>query len=189
MSGTFRSTPPAGTVLQPGAHALHMTFAPSTPVAFTPATATADVSVGFTEPCITTAVGHTTTIGAGDAICLASAGTYNAKVTVTAGGAVFVTGGTIAAPLDATGASAVTICGATISGRITITGTTGPVVLAGTSCTRNRLDAPVRVIENTGGVSVVGNSVSAPLTVTGDTGPVTLSGNTTTAPAAAFTTY
>jgi len=110
-------------------------------------------------------------------------GKITGPVTVSAGGALWVSGGSITGPLRSTGPLALTLCDATVSGPVTISGTTGPVLIGGTDCSGNNITGPVTITGNTGGVSFSGNTVTGPLAITNNSGGFLYSGNNVRGPA------
>ncbi|MEU7554362.1 hypothetical protein AB0B01_18825 [Streptomyces sp. NPDC044571] len=84
------------------------------------------LTVGFTEPCLTTA--------------------HHGPLTV-AGGALAVTDAEIDGPLCSDGALAVTVCGSRLTGPVTLSRTSGPLLLGSggtaTPCAAHTVRGPV----------------------------------------------
>jgi YVTN family beta-propeller protein len=182
VAGTFTYTPAAGTVLQPGTQTLTATFTPTNTADYTTGTITTQITVGFTQACLTTAHNGPLTVTSGQAFCIGAGGTVNGPVSIQAGAALYSTQGKIAGPVNATGATAFTLCSSTFNGPLTLTGSTGPVLIGAAGCAGNTIAGPVIIDNGTGGVSFVGNHVSGPVTITGNTGGFTYTGNTVTGP-------
>ncbi len=151
--------------LQPGTHQVTAVY--SGDPAFEPSATTGPtgITVGFSEPCITTAHHGPLTVGADRALCLGGGGSQDGPVTVRPGGALAVLGAQVHGPLSADGAAALAVCGATIDGPVTVHGPTGYLLLgagpgATSSCAGNTIHGPVTLDADTGGPSVTGVTVT-----------------------------
>ena len=185
IAGTFSYSPAVGTVLQPGTQTLSVTFTPNDIVDFTTATKSVQITVGFSQPCITTSKSGPYVVSSGSSICISSGGKITGPLTVQSGGALWVNGGTITAPTNSTSARALTFCATTISAPITVSGSTGYVLIGGTAttpCAGNKISGTVNLSKNSGGLSFSRNSVTAPVTITNNSGGFTYTGNTITGP-------
>ena len=131
------------------------------------------LTVGYTRT-ITTAVNGKLTIGAGQAVLLASGGTIGGKVTIEQGGALDSEGGKISAPVYANGAAAIRACNGRIGGAVTVMNVGGSVVFGdddgGASCPGNTITGPVQITGNTGGVEFDDNTVTGSLSISGNSG-------------------
>jgi len=184
VPGTFSYSPAAGTVLQPGSQTLTVTFTPKDATDYTPATASAVISVGFTQPCLTTTENGSLTVAKGQVICIGPGGTVTGSVTVAAGGALWVSGGTIGGSVSATGAVGITLCAVKVIGSVSVVGASGPVVLGGPGCSGDTLGGSVSIKGSTAGVSYENNHVTGSLAISGNAGGLAVSGNTVTSSAA-----
>jgi len=180
VPGAFSYSPGAGTVPQPGTQALTATFTPQDTTDYTPATASATVSVGFTRPCLTTTQSGSLTVAKGQAICIGPGGKVTGSVTVAVGGALWVSGGRIGGSLTSTGASGITVCGAKVTGSVAVTGTGGPVVMGGAGCPGDTFGGSVSIKASTAGVWLGNSQVPGSLTLSGNSGGLTATGNTVT---------
>ena len=181
VPGTFAYTPPAGTILQPGTQALSVTFTPTSSADYTTATASVQIAVNFTKPCITNAVSGALTITSGTAVCITTGGTIG-SIVVQAGGALWINHGIVIGAISANKAAALTLCSAG-TGPLTVTGSTGYLLLGGiasTGCSGNTFVGPVSITNNTGGLSFSNNKVFGSATITNNTGGFTYTGNTIT---------
>jgi Ethanolamine utilization protein EutJ (predicted chaperonin) len=188
VPGTFRYTPGPGTVSGPGTQTLSATFTPNDTTRYAAVSATVQISVTFTQPCLT-GPHPGQMIGAGQAICVASGGTITGPVDIKKGGALWVDGGTINGPVHAMRAASLDLCGAKVTGPFKSDRATGLVQVGGSGCAGNLFNGPVSITNGTGGVSFVGNTLAAPhpghgprLTITGNSGGFTYSGNTVSGP-------
>lgn len=182
VPGSFSYSPSAGTVLQPGTRTLTVTFTPTNTADYTTATASVQISVGFTQNCITTARTGPFVVVSGQSTCVANGGSIVGPVTIQIGGSLWMSGGSITGPVNATGAGALTLCGVRITGPVSVTGSIGYVLIGSpsTGCPGNVITGPVRLNQNTGGLGFSGNRVTGPVTITNNTGGYTYSGNTAT---------
>ncbi|WP_405983187.1 Ig-like domain-containing protein [Streptomyces sp. NBC_00158] len=156
--------------------------------AFTPG-ATAEptgLTVGFTEPCLTSAHTGPLTVAPGEARCIAAGGSQTGPVTVRPGGALAVTDAAVTGPVSADGALALTVCRTSLAGPFTIGRGTGPVLLGSgrpeASCAGNTFRGPVTLDANTGGVEVWANTVDGPLRCEGNSPAPLVAGTTGTGP-------
>ncbi|MGW7527949.1 Ig-like domain-containing protein [Streptomyces sp. NPDC054783] len=158
---------------QPGDHPITATY--SGDPTFTSGTTAAptDVTVGFSQPCITDHAGPLT-VAADQSLCIAPGGTQNGPVQVQPGGALAVAGAQINGPLASNGALAVTICHSTLDAQVTLTDTSGFVLLGedggGMDCAGNAFKGPLTVDGNTGGLEVSSNTMSAPVRINDNSG-------------------
>jgi hypothetical protein len=136
------------------------------------------ITVGFSQACITKAVSGSLTVANGQSVCIATGGRVAGSVTVTAGGALWLSGGTISGALSSSGALGITICDATIGGAVSVGATKGPVVMGGSNCARDSVAGNVGLTGNSQGVVFSNNVVSGALTVSINAGGTTISGNT-----------
>ncbi|WP_329491789.1 Ig-like domain-containing protein [Kitasatospora sp. NBC_01246] len=167
---------------QPGTHSITATY--SGDPSLTPSTTAhaTDATVGFSEPCITTAHHGPLTVKADRSLCVASGGTQDGPVAVDPGGALAVLDSAIHGPLTADGALALTICRSMLQGAVTVHGTSGYVRLGSDpahtgSCAGNEIHGPLTLTVNTGGLGVFGNTVTAPVRITDNSGSGLLADN------------
>ncbi|MCM3882819.1 Ig-like domain-containing protein [Frankia sp. R82] len=161
--------------LQPGPHPVTVTYSGDAAHAPSQSAAATTVTVGFSQPCLTSARSGPLTVAAGQSLCLGAGGRQSGPVTVRAGGALAVTGATISGPVSADGALAITACGATISGPVSIHATSGYVQLGNPSaCAGNTISGPLTVEANRGGLTVAATTVTGPVRINDNsgTGPV-----------------
>ena len=160
--------------LQPGAHPITATYGGDPGFTRSGTAGPADVTVGFSRPCLTTAHYGPLTVAAGESVCLASGGSQDGPVTVRPGGALAVSGARITGPLSADGALAVTLCRSTLTGPVTVRGSSGPVLIGSardaTACPGNTVRGPLTVDADTGGIDVSANTVTGPVRITGNSG-------------------
>lgn len=159
---------------QPGTHSLTATYSGDPTFTAGSTAAPTDVSVGFSQPCLTHHEGALT-VAAGQSLCLAPGGTQNGPVEVQPGGALAVSGAEVNGPVSAARALALTICHSTLDAPVTLTATSGFVLLGegageGTSCAGNVFKAPLTLDGNTGGMEVSSNTTAASVTVDGNSG-------------------
>lgn len=125
-------------VLQPGSHPITATYGGDQVFTAAATAEPAEVAVGFSEPCLTTAHRGPLTVAAGQALCIGAGGSQSGPLTVRAGGSLAVLGGAVTGPVSADGALAATVCAAQLTGPVTIGHTSGPVRIgpadAGTGC-------------------------------------------------------
>jgi Bacterial Ig-like domain (group 3)/Legume lectin domain len=151
--------------LPPGTHSIVAHYSGS--ATLEPSTSQADVTIGFSQACITGTVSLGLTVGAGQAICVTQPAVISGPVTVEAGGALWMTGGHIRGAFMADGGSAISICGAALHRSLTVSGTTGLVQVGGTgpSCPGNTIKGPVKLTRNKAGIQLSGNGISRRVTV------------------------
>ncbi|WP_051944440.1 Ig-like domain-containing protein [Streptacidiphilus rugosus] len=184
LTGGQASLATAG--FQPGTHPITATYG-GDPV-FTPGgtAAPTGVTVGFSEPCLTSAHHGPLTVDAGRSLCIAAGGSQNGPVSVRPGGALAVLGAQIHGPLTAGGSLALTVCGSTVDGPFAVNGTTGEVLLgaadAADGCAGNAIHGPVTLTGNTGGVELSGDTVAGPLQCAGNDPAPVQSDDTTAGP-------
>ncbi|MEY9947899.1 Ig-like domain-containing protein [Kitasatospora sp. GAS1066B] len=159
---------------QPGDHGITATYGGDPNFTASSAAQPADVTVGFSEPCITEHHGKLT-VASGQSLCMAPGGEQDGPVTVRPGGALAVSGTRINGPVSVNGAAALTVCQSTLSSPLGVNGTTGFVLIGSdqgdtTGCAGNTVEAPVSLNGNTGGMEVSGNTLQAPVTITGNSG-------------------
>jgi hypothetical protein len=180
VPGSFAYNPPTGTVLQPGTQTLNATFTPTDSTDYSSVQASTTISVGSTQPCITTAYNSSLTVAKGQVVCIGAGGKVNGSVSVASGGALYASGGSITGSFTSSGALAITLCGATISASVSVSSTGEPVTMGGSGCAGNTVGGSVSVTHNTGAVSLQNNHITGSLSVTSNTGGVTVTGNTIT---------
>ncbi|MFJ8016953.1 Ig-like domain-containing protein [Streptomyces sp. NPDC096339] len=166
---TFRTS-----AFQPGEH--RITAAYEGDDSHTPS-ATAEpaaVTVGFSEPCITTEHVGALTVAAGQALCIASGGSQTGPVTVRPGGSLAVSDARIAGPFSSEGAAALTVCQSRLTGPVTVQGSTGYVLFGSdreaAACPGNTVEGPLTVEGNTGGMTASATTVTGAVRVNGNSG-------------------
>ena len=177
VPGTFTYNPPAGTVLQPGTQALTAIFTPSDSTDYSSVTASTSISVGFTQPCITTSYNSSLTVAKGQVECIGNGGKVKGSVTVASGGALYVNAGSISGSVSSAGALAITFCGATVSGPLSVSGTNGPVTVGASGCAGTTIEGSVSVTNNSGAVSLQNSQIGGSVSVSGNNGGVVITGN------------
>ncbi|MFD8145642.1 Ig-like domain-containing protein [Streptomyces sp. NPDC059708] len=144
--------------------------------AFTPGSTAgpAEITVGFSGPCLTTAHHGPLTVADGEALCIGAGGSQTGPVTVHPGGALAVTDASVTGPVSADGALALTVCHSELTGPLGIERSTGPVVVGsdreGAACAGNTLRGPLTVEGNTGGVEVSANTVTGAVRISANSG-------------------
>ncbi|WP_163548915.1 Ig-like domain-containing protein [Candidatus Frankia nodulisporulans] len=158
--------------LQPGAHQFTASYSGGPTMRASATTAPTTVTVGFSQPCLTTTRSGPLTVAANQALCLAAGGRQSGPISIQPGGALAVTGGQISGPLSASRPSALTLCQATVNGPVSVTGATGYVMLGSDHqpCAGNSLSGPLSVNQNTAGLEVSGNTINGPAQITGNGG-------------------
>ncbi|MER6997151.1 Ig-like domain-containing protein [Streptomyces sp. NPDC000410] len=160
--------------LRPGSHAITATYSGAPSHTPSGAAAPADVTVGFSAPCITTAHHEPLTVTAGQAICIGAGGSQSGPVTVRPGGSLAVSEADISGPLSADGALALTVCGSEFTGPLTVKKSTGYVRIGSdheaTACAGNTITGPLTVQDNTGGLQASANTVAGPVRITDNSG-------------------
>jgi MBG domain (YGX type)/FG-GAP-like repeat len=130
-------------------------------------------------------VGYSTTISgsvasvtvlSGQSVLIAPGAVVKGPLKVQPGGALDMEGASTGSQLTSSGAVAIRICGANVAG-LTVGGTMSLVLVGDDevtpslpACAGNRINGPVTIKGNFGGVEFDGNTVTGPLTVTGNTG-------------------
>ncbi|MEU8975606.1 Ig-like domain-containing protein [Streptomyces monashensis] len=157
---------------QPGAHRITATYGGDP--AFTAGTTAAptDLTVGFSQPCLTDHEGPVT-VAADQSLCINPGAMQNGPVQVQPGGALAVSGAQINGPVASDDARAITICHSTLDAQVTLTDTSGFVLLGdneGTDCAGSAFKAPLTLDGNTGGLEVSSNTMSAPVRINGNSG-------------------
>jgi Bacterial Ig-like domain (group 3) len=180
LPGSFAYNPPAGTVLQPGTQTLNATFTPSNSTDYASGTASTTISVGFTQPCITSSYNSSLIVAKGQVVCIGSGGKVNGSVSVASGGALYVNGGSITGSVSSSGALAITFCGTALSGSVSISNTSGPVTIGGAGCAGNTVGGSMALAGNSGTISLQNNHITGSLAVASNTGGVSVTGNTIT---------
>lgn len=156
--------------LGPGTHRISATHTPDADHTASSTGEPAEVTVGFSRPCITTDHRGPLTVAAGESLCIASGGSQSGPLTVRPGGALSVSDGRVTGPFSADGALAVSLCGSTLTGPVGVRNTSGSVVIgsaedagAAPVCAGNAFSGPVTLEANTGGVEFSGGRVVGPL--------------------------
>ncbi len=169
--------------LRPGHHAITATYS-GDPV-FSPSTTgdPTDLTVGFSRPCIDTAHHGVLTVDTGEAVCIASGGSQDGRVTVRPGGSLAVSDTRIDGPVTADGALALTVCRSTLTGPVTVAHSSGFVRIGGgeQACRGNIVHGPLALDANTGGIGAGGNAVTGAVRITGNSGSGLLPGEDTPA--------
>ncbi|HET9058419.1 MAG TPA: hypothetical protein VFN61_00745 [Acidimicrobiales bacterium] len=194
VPGTFSYSPSAGTVLGAGPQTLTVTFIPTDSADYNSTSATTALTVGFTQPCITTTVHGSLDIGAGQALCIGPGGRVTGSVRLGSGGALWVSGGSISGSLSSSGAAAIELTDATLNGSMSVNGCAGPVVVTGQSSIHGsvsfssdkggvtfeatKLTGSLDISSNGGGVGVTGATVHGSVSVMANTDGVSFTGNT-----------
>ncbi|MGW6709257.1 Ig-like domain-containing protein [Streptomyces sp. NPDC054956] len=176
--------------LRPGTHRISASYTPDADHTGSVTDQPADITVGFSRPCITTASRGPLTVGAGQSVCIASGGSQSGPVTVRPGGALSVSNGQITGPVSADGALAVSVCGSTVTGPLSVRGTGGSVLIGSdpaagpgaADCQGNALTGPVSLEANTGGVEFSADRVVGPLRCEANEPAPHVSGTTVTGP-------
>ncbi|MCX5010268.1 Ig-like domain-containing protein [Streptomyces sp. NBC_00555] len=179
LDGSGRARFRTGT-LQPGSHPITARYG-GDPGHTPDATALpAAVTVGFSEPCLTTARQGALTVSAGQALCIASGGSQTGPVTVRPGGSLAVSDARISGPVSAEGALALTVCRSSLTGPVGVKGSTGYVLIGSdhdsTACPGNTINGPLTLEGNTGGLQASANTVTGPVRIDGNSADGPLSG-------------
>lgn len=120
-AGTARFTTSA---LRPGSHRISASYAADADHTASTTDRPAEITVGFSRPCITSASHGPLTVAAGQSVCIGPGGSRHGPVTVRPGGAPAVADGQSTGPLTADGALAVSVCGAKLTGPVGVRTTT-----------------------------------------------------------------
>ncbi|WP_018504815.1 Ig-like domain-containing protein [Parafrankia discariae] len=160
--------------LQPGTHQITASYSGG-PTFHPSSTAPTAITVGFSEPCLTTVHKSTLTVRPEQALCIGPGGQQKGAVNVEPGGALAVTGAEIVGTVSSSGASAFTLCQSSVSGGVTVQAGTGLVLIGSDHlpCAGNTIKGALNVTGNTGGVQIIGNTTGGSLTVkdNGGNGP------------------
>ncbi|WP_327302536.1 Ig-like domain-containing protein [Streptomyces sp. NBC_01298] len=156
--------------LRPGTHRISAAHTPDADHTASSTGEPAEVTVGFSRPCVTTDHHGPLTVAAGESLCVASGGSQSGPLTVRPGGALSVSDARVTGPFSADGALAVSLCGSTLDGPVTVRDTSGSVVIgsaagegAGPDCAGDAITGPVTLVANTGGVEFAGGRIVGPL--------------------------
>ncbi|MFE2310011.1 Ig-like domain-containing protein, partial [Streptomyces sp. NPDC059411] len=155
--------------LRPGLHPISASYTPDADHTASTTGQPAEVTVGFSRPCITTASRGPLTVAAGQAVCIGPGGSQSGPVTVRPGGALAVSNGQITGPVSADGALAVSVCGSRVTGPLSVRTTSGSVLIGAgpdaqaPDCAGNTITGPVSLVGNTGGVEFSADRVTGPL--------------------------
>jgi choice-of-anchor C domain-containing protein len=136
------------------------------------------ITVGFTQACITSTDNGSLTVAKGQAVCVGSGGKVTGSVSVSPGGAFWLSGGSIGGSLSSSGALGITLCGTTVTGSVSVTGTTGPVVMGGSGCAKDTLGGSMSLSSNADGVVLSNNAITGSVSLSSNAGGTTISGNT-----------
>ncbi|MEU9255008.1 Ig-like domain-containing protein [Streptomyces sp. NPDC048270] len=171
LDGAGRARFRTGT-LQPGGHPITARY--SGDPGHTPG-ATAEpaaVTVGFSEPCLTTAHHGALTVPAGRALCIAAGGSQTGPVTVRPGGSLAVSDAAVTGPVSADGALALTVCRSRLTGPVGLRAGAGYVLIGSdqdaAACPGNTITGPLTLEGNTGGLQASANTVTGPVRIDGN---------------------
>jgi len=161
--------------LQPGSHSITASYSGSPSFAASTTPAPTVVTVGFSQPCITTSHNGPLTVTTGQALCVGLGGIQQGPVTVAPGGALAVSGAVITGPVSSTAAAAISVCQSTVNGPLTIQQSSGYVLVGANAddavaCPGITITGPVNLRSNTGGLEASANTITGPVQVTGNTG-------------------
>ncbi|MFJ4778047.1 Ig-like domain-containing protein [Streptomyces sp. NPDC088762] len=160
--------------LRPGAHALTATYSGDGTFTASDSTGPAELTVGFSAPCITGTRTGALTVGAGQSLCLAAGAVQTGPVTVEPGGALAMTGAAINGRFSADRARALSVCGSRLDGAVTVEGASGPVLVGSASpavdCVGNTVVGPVTFTGNTGGLEAGANTLTGQVRINGNSG-------------------
>ncbi|MFF1556700.1 Ig-like domain-containing protein [Streptomyces sp. NPDC058279] len=176
--------------LRPGPHALTASYGGDAADVASTTEAPADVTVGFSGPCVTANRSGPLTVGADQAVCLSAGARQSGPVTARPGGALAVLDAEITGPVSVDGARALTVCRSRLTGPLAVRDSTGQVLLGSdddggadaSACGGNRITGPVSLDANAGGVAFQGNQVTGPLRCEGNAPAPRLTDNTVTGP-------
>ncbi|MER6301049.1 Ig-like domain-containing protein [Kitasatospora sp. NPDC001539] len=151
---------------QPGAHPITATYSGDPGLTASTTAAPTGLTVGFSEPCITTPHHGRLTVETDRSLCIAAGGVQDGAVTVRPGGALAVLDAEVRGSLTADGALALTVCRSTLRGAVTVRGTSGYVLIGSDpgsagDCAGNEIHGTMTLDGNTGGTEVSGNTVTA----------------------------
>ncbi|WP_051711792.1 Ig-like domain-containing protein [Streptomyces sp. NRRL S-350] len=152
--------------LQPGSHPITATYSGDPNLTASTTTDPTGLTVGFSEPCITTAHHGRLTVDTDRSLCITSGGVQDGAITVRPGGALAVLDAEIHGSLTADSALALTVCHSTLRGAVTVQGTSGYVLIGSDpgradNCAGNEVHGTMTLNSNTGGTEVSGNTVTA----------------------------
>ena len=156
-----------------GTHYLDAVYAPTDSTNFASSNGLLSQTVGLPSSCDNSTHNGGYTVKSGQSICLT--GRVNGRLTVSSGGAVYLSGATINGGITATGATAIRICGTNVSGNVSVSGSTGFVMIGdggddGTpACAGNTISTNLTATNNTGGIESGGNTVGGSVTISGNT--------------------
>ncbi|MGW1895467.1 Ig-like domain-containing protein [Streptomyces sp. NPDC002004] len=161
--------------LQPGSHTVTARYDGDPGHAPNAGIPSADITVGFSAPCLTTPRRTPLTVAAGESVCIAAGGRQQGQVTVRPGGALAVSGAEITGPVSADGALALSVCRSRLAGPFTVTGAGGYVLIGSdhddtAACPGNTITGALTVEDGTGGIDVSGNTVTGPVRIDGNAG-------------------
>ncbi|MEX5635605.1 Ig-like domain-containing protein [Parafrankia sp. FMc2] len=159
------------TRLQPGTHQITASYSGG-PTFRPSASAPTTITVGFSQPCVTTTRNGPLTIAADQALCFGPGSRQSGPVTIRPGGALHITGAQIAGPISSSGAAAFTLCQTSVNGPVTVQNSTGYVLVGSDHqpCPGNTIAGPLNVSGGTGGVEVSGNTINGPATIRNNSG-------------------
>ncbi|MFJ3205736.1 Ig-like domain-containing protein [Streptomyces sp. NPDC086989] len=160
--------------LRPGANALTATYSGDGNFTASESNGPAELTVGFSQPCITGARTGALTVAAGQSLCLAAGAVQTGPVTVELGGALALAGAEINGRLSADRARALRLCGSRLAGAVTAEGTSGHVLVGSATpamvCAGNTVVGPLTLAENTGGLEVGANTLTGQVRINGNSG-------------------
>jgi Bacterial Ig-like domain (group 3)/Glycine rich protein len=160
---------------QPGTHPITATYSGDPSFSPSPTAGPTEVTVGFSQPCITSTRNGPLSVASGQSLCVGPSGKQQGPVTVQPGGALAVTGGGVTGPLSSTGALAISLCQSTFTGPVSVQGTSGYALLGWNApalgtCAGNTIQGPVTLNSNTGGLEASANTITGPVRVTSNSG-------------------
>jgi len=111
------------------------------------------------------------TVYASGTTCLSDA-TVKGKIVVAAGATLSIVNSTVSGSVSARRAGQIVICGSHITRQVNVTGATGFVLIGDTDdvCAGNRIDGPVTLASNTGGLELGFNTIGGNVRVRSNTG-------------------
>ncbi|MGH3996955.1 MAG: Ig-like domain-containing protein [Pseudonocardiaceae bacterium] len=163
------------TKFQPGTHSITARYSGDQNFVPSATEGPTEITVGFSQPCITAPRTGPLTVPADQSLCVGSGGKVRGPVTVQPGGALAVSGGEVTGSVSTDRARAISFCGSTFNGPVSIRGTTGFVLIgsdadgAGT-CAGNTIKGTLTLASNTGGLESSANTVTGVVRVTGNSG-------------------
>ncbi len=161
--------------LQPGSHLITASYSGESSFMPSITAGSADVTVGFSQPCVTGPRRGPLTVAAGQSLCIGPGGKQDGPVTVQPGGALAVSDAEITGPVSTSGALAVTVCQSTLTGPVTLRGSSGYVLIGAdhddaTPCAGNTIGGPLTLEANTGGLETSANTIAGPARITRNSG-------------------